>query len=138
MRYAGWFMLALAIGFPIAIIVLVIVFPPPHVGHMFGAAGFAIAVVLGGLYIWRETRIGYVSISPERILQFSPWWGTRAIEWPDVTKAELVSVGLIILTGADGKKLTFKPTYWTGIDSIIDAIRKHVSGDAIESREGAF
>ena len=127
MRVMGWVMLILGFGFPVFLGILFVVAPPPGLGTVFGSIGAGLAVLLTGLYIWREYRNIFATISPEGVEQFSPWWGTKRITWDEIVNIDMYDAGYIVIHGKNGAKLEFKPQYWAGMDTLRTAIEKHAT-----------
>ena len=96
------------------------------------AAAFAFLVV--GLYVWRETRYGYVVVTPAKLERYSPWWGTTELVWKQVVTAEVTPHGSITLRGPEGARLTFMPYHWAEMETLTDAVDRHVQPGAFVGR----
>jgi hypothetical protein len=87
----------------------------------------SLAFIGAGFYYWRETRFGFLSISPEGMEYHSPWTGITSLPWTTVVDLQVNAKGAITLKGADGTKLKLDPTQWAGMDTIREAITRNLS-----------
>ena len=132
MRFMGYLMLVLAVVFPIGLVVLVIVQPPPHIGHLIGVGAFGLLVALAGLFTWREARYGYALADDQGIEKVSPWFGRKAVAWRDVEYIRVYPNGLVKIRGRNRVQLNF-PVYWAGLHQLLRACEENI-GDRIERR----
>lgn len=130
MRFAGLVMFALGAVFPFFVLVMLVVAPPDHVGHVVGAIVFVLLILLGTFYTGRMTRETYAVITADGVGLHFPFWGDSMLVWADVTKAELFSVGAIKLYGPT-KPILFIPTHWAGLDALRDEIVRRVPPERI-------
>jgi hypothetical protein len=132
MRFMGYVMLILGVVFPIGLVVLVIVKPPPDNGSLIAVGCMGLGVALAGLYTWREMRYGYAVADDKGIEKVSPWVGRKVVAWNDVEYIRVYPNGLVKIRGKNRVQLNF-PVYWAGLHQLLKACEENI-GDKIERR----
>jgi hypothetical protein len=131
-RFMGYVMLVLGVVFPIGLVVLVIVKPPPDNGSLIGVGCMGLFVALAGLYTWRETRYGYAVADDQGVEKVSPWAGRKSLAWNDVEHIWVYPNGLVKIRGYNRVQLNF-PVYWAGLHQLLQACEEHI-GDKIQRK----
>ena len=138
LRIVGYIFFGVGICFPVFIGALIYFKPPGEMGAVVGVIVMAVVCFLTAIYVFREVREVYATISPEGIAQYSPWWGHRQILWGNLDRVEIVERGFITFFSVAGVKLEFKPQYWAGFGALKTAIYKHVNRSKIKVVPGMF
>src|SRR5262245_50172656 len=133
-RFVAWLVFVLAPAVPTWFAIILSGKRELDTVLIFACCAAAFALLMVGLYVWRETRYGYVIVTPASLQRFSPWWGTTELAWKQVVTAEVTPRGSITLSGPEGARLTFFPYHWSGMETLTDAVDRHVQPGAFVGR----
>src|SRR5262245_34221458 len=133
---ARLFGITVGLGFPFAVVVLMIVFPPEdfEIVATLGCLGLS---MLPFLVFWETNRFRVV-LSDSGLKCRSPWRGTRSLNWNEIDRLTISSLSKSFVFHAnDGYKFRV-PVWVNGVRMLLKECERHLPKVALEEAHAHF
>jgi hypothetical protein len=124
--------------FPLALVVLLFVFPPKDRAEVLAAAGVLVGFTLAGAFLLLETWLFRVIVTDQEVIRHSPWRRPVLIPWDEVVEVSYSRLNSwFVLTASDGRKVRVAQLL-SGVPTFAARVQRHLRPEVYADARAGF